>query len=336
LFEAGGLAVVKAILDNAQVVNQTADYLSMKFNICKERGWSKTNIEAFNCYGDELLRDGLYEIWIMIVEGKLLNRQYNEGQEMSPRIPEKDYVDSWFCSLLCGRSNALQFGFPDAVSVFPQGHTPITFSNCAHFVAGTVARAAQKRLPRRPVTFTLGYIDSNPGSPAVRSTNKDIGDELCAMKAMIKKLSTQIAETKRTENAVPALRNQVRALTTEVTALRDAETTRKNQVRALRAEVADLKDSKAALHRRVAALNNEVSHLSRETARKDQVRALRAEIADLKACETAIHNQVTAPNNEVSHLRREVRSSEARSTSTSRQHNRRSGLSNWGQGEYRR
>jgi hypothetical protein len=45
--------------------------------------------------GDEILRDGLYRLWILLVEGDSLSRR---GEERSLAIAGHDYLDNLFCS----------------------------------------------------------------------------------------------------------------------------------------------------------------------------------------------------------------------------------------------
>jgi hypothetical protein len=56
----------------------------------------------FDTYADELLRDGLYRLWIMVVNGEVRARRYSpEEREPSPEISVHQHPDGSFCQLLC-------------------------------------------------------------------------------------------------------------------------------------------------------------------------------------------------------------------------------------------
>jgi hypothetical protein len=144
--------VAKGIIDNAGVVNRTADYLTLKFNVNEKRSWPREEVQAFDLYGDEIIREALYDLWICVAEGRELDVQYWKGFEIGRHHSDNKCVDWLLCGVMT-LPDSRQFGFPISNAVIPASHRATTRHNAVASLARQFVDEAIKRRRLRPVKY---------------------------------------------------------------------------------------------------------------------------------------------------------------------------------------
>ncbi|KAA8915069.1 hypothetical protein FN846DRAFT_901639 [Sphaerosporella brunnea] len=246
LLRTGGLDVVNAVLKNAKVVNTTTEYIISVSNVQVDLGWSKKSVQAFQTYGEEVIRGTLYDLWLEIALGRKLKQRFFNGQKRSPAHPHNQAITADFCARMTV-ADLTHFGFPDASVVLPpeynMRHLQWLISNDNLFFVRSFVfaaeerhaaeqRAEQRAAERRAAeqraaeqraaaaTWQL-YKSPQPANlwePAV--IEKDIGEAL-SIEELYKKLSHEWkAERKELVARVAGLEESDAALRKEVSSLK--------------------------------------------------------------------------------------------------------------------
>ena len=112
------LDTVAALIKNAHIINRTADAMRSHLYLRHELGYDDSDRAIFDLYADELLREALYDTWILLQQGGKLIQPFNKGMQLPWQHPHNELVSRSFCTYLT-ESEFGGCGFPNPEAILP-------------------------------------------------------------------------------------------------------------------------------------------------------------------------------------------------------------------------